>query len=157
MKNLWMRTALALAMAGMCFAVLFSLTSERPRTKVELAFVGKPVVSGSFATFTITNSGDSPIYYLACPPQMKSGGVWSQVEFPRSSTSMLDLPAKQSFQLTVGAPAGGTEWRLPVLWGLEITPTVWQRLSNKAQLILTGHSEGVGGPLSTTYSAEVSP
>ena len=141
---------------SICLAALFALCGcSKP--KGNIAFVGKPASSGSSFVFTLTNSGDAAVSYLACLPQMQSGGAWSNVQWPASPAPMMTLFPKQSSEVTVAAPVDGAPWRLPVLWGTVQSPPLWKRVELATQTFFTGHNDGVRGPLYTNFSTEVSP
>jgi hypothetical protein len=150
------RTLTILAI-GIYFAVLSGLSSGCSKAKGYLAFVGKPVASGSSFVFTLTNMSDSTVVYKACLPQTQSGGTWSNVQQSTNPTPLILLRPKQSCEVKIQAPISETPWRLPVLWGRAPALTAWQRIELAAQTIFTPHHRGLRLNLYTNFSAEISP
>ena len=154
-----MKRTLGILLIGICAAVLFGLCSGCSKSKGNLAFVGNPVASGSSFVFTLTNTGDSAIFCVACRPQTQTGGAWSDVlSIPQTNlTSTRLMAAGQSSQVTIAAPVGGAPWRLEVLWARVPVLTPWQRVELVAQMIFRRPNRGLPIDLCTNFSTVVSP
>jgi hypothetical protein len=70
---------------------------------------------GRLASFNVTNGSGATIDYWIYLPQVKSSGVWSQLQhMPGAGT--LQLTPGQAFTFSVAVPMNAVEWRLPVRW-----------------------------------------
>jgi hypothetical protein len=119
-----------------------------------------PNAAAGGLSFGITNASYLEIAYIACPPQVKSNGVWLEVD-PPSPGAMTPLPEGQAGTLVIAAPSHGEAWRLPVLWCYR--PTKVQFLKKKAEnnfaRILDPGAIDAGFSLVTytNYSVEITP
>jgi len=146
-----------------CFGLLVLLivlvglrSGTSPRgssTLAGLTFLGGPTPSTAGFAFTITNVATSPIAYLACSPQVRSNGVWRDVQIPLGPFRMARLTPRQTGVVVVAAPLSPGAWRVPVLWVNPPTLTIWQKL----RLCLTGHFQQANGDFYTNFSTQVLP
>jgi hypothetical protein len=101
------------------------------------------ITNGTYLeSFGVTNGSSLDIDYTACAPQMKSNGLWLEVQIPTPGfvTTLPaghgTLPGGQAVTLVITAPQRGEAWRLPVVWGYRLTR--WQLLKNRGDNLLAG-------------------
>jgi hypothetical protein len=108
----------------------------------------------NFASIGITNRSKATIVYLACQPQVKSNGSWSNVQTPPSGQPMATLAAGESDLLIVDAGLLGEGARVPVLWGFvpSTASSKWQEVwADVVEWVTRPNSPG-RGRLRTNYT-----
>jgi hypothetical protein len=102
---------------AIALGIFICLLPPGPGPKPGISVLGptNDPAKGPSVLFSLTNSTASQMFYVVCPPDLKSGGIWSPLPQPQGSG--LDLPAHQSTNFTVAIPSGADAWRVPVLFG----------------------------------------
>ncbi len=146
----------AIAILLVAFGLLFARSRPAPANPRGFSFVGAPLRTGSFISFGFSNSSDFELSYIACPPQIKSNGVWLEVQIPVGPTSTNLLPS-QPGTLLVQPPLQPGTWRVPVLWCYQPTTidALKGRVKNFAAHVLGTKADGFRIQGYTNYSDEV--
>ena len=113
--------------------------------------------NANFVCVTLTNQSDSEVVYLACPPEVKSNGIWSGPPGPPRQRLTKLLP-RQSGVVVIDAISTNENTRVPVLWGYhDYTPGVprWRQLTEDLVSRVRGH--GDIGLLYTNYLTNLRP
>ena len=159
--NRFRRTALLLISLTALLVLVLSGTSCSKSSPMSPIVFGHLAVStstnASFVCVAVTNQSDSVVVYLACPPQVRSNGIWSGPPVPRHQR-MSKLTARQSGVVIVEAASVNENARVPVLWGFyDYNPraTRWQQRIED----LVGRVSGRGGRgfLYTNYLTDLKP
>ena len=147
--NRFQRTALLLISLTALLVLVLSGTSCSKSSPMSPIVFGHLAVStstnASFVCVAVTNQSDSVVVYLACPPQVRSNGIWSGPPVPRHQR-MSKLTARQSGVLVIESASVKENVRVPVLWGfLDYTPgaTRWQQFRESLVARVNGR-KGVG-------------
>lgn len=113
-----------------------------------LSFVGIPTVTTGGVSFSITNESNSMIDYGTGPLQVKSNGVWRELQ--PLAAPFTRLAAGQAGTIMAVAPSNAEAWRVPVIWVR--APNKWQVLKKRAEFTLTG-----GGSWNLVAHTNLSP
>jgi hypothetical protein len=154
------RTALLLLSLMAAIVLVVSITSCSKSTAMSpLAFGGLAMpksTNADYASLAITNQSDSVVFYLACPPQVMSNGIWSGPANP-SHQKLTKLAARQAGIIVVDAGWTNENTRVPVLWGYDYTPgaTRWQEF--REGLVRRVRGRGGRGFLYTNYLTSAKP
>lgn len=74
--------------------------------------------NANFVGVAISNQSDCAVFYLACPVQVRTNGVWRGAPLPPRQR-LTRLVARQAGVLVVEAAAAKENARVPVLWGFD--------------------------------------
>lgn len=125
--------------------------SRVPTCPIAFANLAVPTATdANSVSVTLTNQSGVGVFYLACPLEVNSNGLWSGPPRPPRQRLTKLLP-RQSGVIVVDAAATNANTRVPVLWGYDYTPgaTRWQEFKED----LAGQIQGRGsrGRLYTNY------
>ena len=99
----------------------------------------------------VSNQSDAAVVYLACPPQVRSNGIWSGPPLPPRQR-MTRLAPRQSGVMVMGAGVVNENVRVPVLWGfLDYTPRATRAQNFVENLIARANGRAGVGLLYTNY------
>ena len=104
-------------------------------TKPGISIVGRTndPAKGPSVVFSLTNRTASQMFYVVCPPQLKSGGIWPPL--PQVLSNTLDLLSHQSTNFSVAIPFDANAWRVPLFYGY--SPSGVERFKGKVHYNLT--------------------
>jgi hypothetical protein len=154
MLNRFQRTALRRASltALLILVSMGTSCSKAPMSPIVFGDLAVPTsTNANLVCVTLTNRSDSVVVYLACPPQVRSNGIWSGPSLPPRQ-KLTKLFARQSGVVMVAAASTNENTRVPVLWGYyDYKPgaTRWQQLGEDFVGRVRGH--GGRGLLYTNY------
>jgi hypothetical protein len=135
--------------------------SQPQASGLAIAFVGYTNVFGQprSAVFGVTNLSRRRINFVVVPePQIRTEGVWSEVAIT-GPLPMSGLPGGQGKNVTSALPSRGKAWRMPIIWGHDISTAerYVHRVKNllRAGGSLSGWKYGFALPCYTNFSAEM--
>jgi hypothetical protein len=124
--NRFQRTAISLASLTALLILVSSAAScsKVPTCPIAFGHLAVPTsMNANSVSVTFTNQSGLAVFYLACPLEVRSNGMWSGPPLPpRQKLSKL-LPG-QSGVLVVDAAATNANTRVPLLWGYDYTAEV---------------------------------
>lgn len=145
----------AILLLMVCVSFGFRGSPGQSITPIGISLVGFPSPSAISISLVVTNPTPRTIVYIVCPPQVKSNGVWTEVQLQVRPTPMAVLPPTQTATLDVAQPTQGHLCRVPLVWGYQPRPRPWELARNFILGNLTGRYPGVNGALYTNFSPEI--
>ena len=151
---------LLLSLTALLFLILTgaSCSKRTPRSPIVFGHSAVPnPTNANLVCVPVTNLSDSVVVFIACPPQVKSNGIWGAPTIPYREP-MVTLAARQSGLMMVPATSLNQNVRVPVLWGYDDhTPgaSTWQQITEDLVARLQGH--GGLGFLYTNYLTGLKP
>jgi hypothetical protein len=112
--------------------------------------------------FGVTNLSHKSLTWTWAYPQVRSNGVWSEVEIIGPGTMHEDLDGGQGMRVIVAVPDRGEAWRLPIVWsyvprshlGSIVADVVNSRREAKNGSV-PGWTSGFGWTCCTNFSSEM--
>ena len=142
-------------------SVAIVVWSQPQGSGLAIAFLGFTNVLGQpqSAVFGVTNLSRRRIDFVVIrEPQIRTERVWSEVAIT-GPLPMSGLPAGQATNVTIGLPNRGRAWRMPIVWGYDISAAerYVQRLKNLLRVggSLSNWKSGFALPCYTNFSAEL--
>jgi hypothetical protein len=115
-------------------------------------------VAGGFSLL-VTNASHLDVSYLVCAPQVRSNGVWLEVQPPTPPANGIRLPARRGGTVVIPAPSHRGSWRVPVMWVYHPTDAqlVGRRVQYFVERLLDTNAmpRGLSRESYTNYSIEI--
>ena len=111
--------------------------------------------------FGVTNLSHKSVTWTWAYPQVRSNGLWSEVEIMGPFTMHEDLHVGQGMHVIVADPGRGEAWRVPIVWsyvpsrlGSVVADVVNSRREAKKGSV-PGWTSGFGWTCYTNFSMEI--
>jgi hypothetical protein len=143
--NLFQKAAIRLVSLAALLILVSSATScsKVPTCPIAFGHLAVPTfTNANSVSVALTNQSGFAVFYLACPLQVRSNGIWSGPSLPPRQRLTKLLP-RQSGVVVVDAAVTNANTRVPVLWGYDYTAGATRMQQLKEEL--AGQIQGRGG------------